>query len=166
MGRQWKGTAMVDNSVVEKWNSINSADMAVSLQGILNRKINNKSMPFDFDDSIEKGIEFLEEASTGGAIICGNVETNGFTGTLSPLRWSTVVYVGIDPKTKNENEETIYQGVTKALNEYKDLLEKLQKQEQVSNKILEDAHSFFRALAEIFLREANPTTRTYSHMAK
>lgn len=150
---------MVENTMIEKWNVIDSADMAVSIQGIIQRKLNGKKMPFDYDESLEQGIDFLDEASTGGAIICGNVSTSGFVGTLSPLRWSTVVYIANAGK---DSEERVYQNVTKALNNYKKLLQNMKNNQDVSGEILLEANSFFSALADVLLREADPLTRTYS----
>ena len=87
---------MSDNAMVERWNVIDSAAMAVAVESVLYRIEKGKPFPFDFDEAIEKGIAFLEVARTGGAIICGSPESSEFTGTLSPLKWSTDVHIHIE----------------------------------------------------------------------
>lgn len=57
---------MSANFIVEKWNVIDSAEMAVSVASVLYRLLNNKKLPFDFDEAMKRGIAFLEEAKKGG----------------------------------------------------------------------------------------------------
>ena len=153
---------MSDNSVVERWNVIDSAEMAVGVEGVLYRELKKKPRPFDFDESLDSGIAFLHEASCGGAIICGTSESQGFTGTLSPLSWSTDVYIDVEPKQAGEAD--IYKKIVETLENYKELLEKLKREEQIEygSAILEKAHIFFKLLADILIRQADPVARTYS----
>ena len=41
---------MKDNAMIERWNVIDSAAMAVAVEGILYRIENNTPLPFDFDN--------------------------------------------------------------------------------------------------------------------
>ena len=77
---------MRDNAVVERWNPISSAEMAVGVEGVLHRELKRKPRPLDFEDSLNNGIAFLDEASQSGAIICGDPAQTGFMCTLAPLR--------------------------------------------------------------------------------
>ncbi len=53
---------MIDNFMVERWNVIDSAAMAVSVEGLLYRIIHDKPQPFDFEDALNHGINFLQES--------------------------------------------------------------------------------------------------------
>ena len=157
---------MSDNSVVERWNVIDSAEMAVGVEGVLYRELNKKPRPFDLDDSLDSGIAFLHEASCGGAIICGTSKSQEFTGTLSPLSWSTDVYIVVEPVKAGKAD--IYKNIVETLEGYKELLEKLKKKEERiehGSAILEKAHIFFKSLADILIRQADPVARTYSRQA-
>jgi len=154
---------MSDSLMVERWNVIDSADMAVSIEGVLHRVIQNKKMPYDYEESLGSAIEFLDEAGNGGAIICGTVTSSGFTGTLAPLSWSTDVYIGVKPQGEAEEGE-LYQKVVETLNEYKMLLEKMRGNKTIDtdSPILKRAHEFFGRLGNLLLSEADPLTRSYS----
>lgn len=159
---------MIDNFMVERWNVIDSAAMAVSVEGLLYRIINKKPHPFDFDDALDRGIDFLEEARDGGAIICGTPEASGFTGTLSPLSWSTDAYIEIKFKPeKSEKRDQVYKQVVSTLKEYKLLLESIKKGDTLESfkDKAQSAHGFFRTLADVLMKQADPTTTTYSHEA-
>ena len=67
---------MNDNTMVERSNVIDSAAMAVAIESVLYRIVNDKPVPFDFNEAIERGIAFLEVAQNGGAIICGTPEVS------------------------------------------------------------------------------------------
>lgn len=156
---------MVDNFMVERWNVIDSAAMAVSVEGLLYRIINDKPQPFDFEDALNHGINFLREAGDGGAIICGTPESTGFDGTLSPFCWSTDAYIEIGLALESsERRSDVYEKVVTTLKEYRLLLESIRE-----GHIPEDTsevtkvYSFFRMLAEALMKQADPTTRTYSH---
>ncbi len=152
---------MADNLMVDRWNVIDAAAMAVGVEGLLSRVLHNKPRPFDFDEALIRGIEFLREASTGGAIICGNPPNNGFTGTLSPLCWSTDAYIEIRP---NQNQATnVYPEIVKALKSYEELLNKLRSGQAYSKAEAQSALDFFHALAEILSEQADPATKRYSH---
>jgi hypothetical protein len=152
---------MSDNSMVERWNIIDTAEMAVGLESVLSRYLREKPMPFDCLESLERGIEFLEEACNGGAIVCGSVQTSGFTGTLSPLRWSTRIVT----RTSNETDEemAIYKKVIDMLNLYKTMLKGIKEGKQKpDSSIVENAQYFFSTLADTLMREADPLTSSYS----
>lgn len=155
---------MSANPMIEKWNVIDSAEMAVSVDAALYRLLNKKKLPFDFDEAMERGIAFLEEAREGGAIICGSPEASDFTGTLSPMKWSTDVYLTFDA---SKGEMELYNDVVTTLTNYKELLKKLlsEKHLDVDNdlKIANNAHQFFGTLASVLMEQADPLTETYSH---
>ena len=94
---------MQDRMVIERWNPISLADMAVGIKWVLHRALNNKPRPFDFEESLKNGIEFLEEACQGGAIICGEQLQTDFTGTLAPLTF-TARHINIDTNNLDESE--------------------------------------------------------------
>ncbi len=151
--------------MIEQWNVIDSAAMAVAVEGVLYRIENNKSLPFDFDEAIEGGIAFLEIARNGGAIICGTPESSEFTGTLSPLKWSTDVYMHVEEE--GEGELALYKSVVVALKQYRSLLEKVKKKKKLESesdhKTAKDAYKFFHELANELMKQADPVTETYSH---
>ena len=119
---------MTDNFMVERWNVIDSAAMAVSVEGLLYRIIHDRPRPYDFEDALDRGIDFLQEAGNAGAIICGTGESSGFTGTLSALSWSmdACIEIGFAPK-ESENRDDAYKDVLSTLKEYKLLLETIKK---------------------------------------
>ena len=102
---------------------------------------------------------------SGGAIICGTPESTGFTGTLSPLIWSTEVYEASESEKIKATE--LYKQVVKALKEYRCVLESIRKGDTIeaNSAELEKAYAFFRSLARVFMRQADPITRTYSRQA-
>lgn len=159
---------MIDNFMIERWNPIDSAAMAVSVEGLLYRIINKKPRPFDFEDALDSSIDFLKEAGNGGAIICGTPESTGFDGTLSPFCWSTDAYIEIEfAPESSERRSDVYEKVVTTLKEYRLLLESIRE-----GHIPEDTsevtkvYSFFRMLADALMKQADPTTRTYSHEAR
>lgn len=155
---------MNDNSMVERWNEIDSAKMAVSVESVLYRILNNKKLPFDFDEALENGIAFLEEAKNGGAIICGTPETSEFTGTLSPLKISLRRFE--TTRIDAEKEMEFYESVVSKLKEYKSLLETVREQKEIPKKarnIAEAAHDFFYTLSNELIKQTDPTSKAYSH---
>jgi len=155
---------MNDNAMVERWNVIDSAAMAVAVESVLYRLTKNKPLPYDVDEALEDGIGFLEEAQNGGAIICGEPESNEFNGTLTPLVWSTNIYINTKP-----SEEGMYKKIVATLKSYRDLLERIRKEEvkELSSKadieVANTAYDFFRELARELMKQADPVTESYSH---
>ena len=155
---------MNDNAMVERWNVIDSAAMAVSVESVLYRLINNKPLPFDVDEALKNGIGFLEEAQNGGAIICGEPESSEFNGTLTPLVWSTNIYINSKP-----SEEGMYKKIVATLKSYRDLLEKIKMGEvkklssEADLKTANSAYGFFHELASELMKQADPVTESYSH---
>ncbi|GAG86632.1 unnamed protein product, partial [marine sediment metagenome] len=137
-----------------------------SVEGLLYRIINDKPQPFDFEDALNHGINFLREAGDGGAIICGTAESTGFDGTLSPFCWSTDAYIEFALEG-SERKADVFKEVVTTLEGYRGLLESIQE-----GHIPEDTsevtkvYSFFRTLADALMKQADPTTRTYSHEAR
>jgi hypothetical protein len=162
---------MSDSFRVEEWNVLDSAAMAVSVESLLYRLIHGKPKPYDFDEALDRGMQFLKEAGSAGAIMCGRAETSEFHGTLSPLSWSTDAYVQIELKPKaaeREREKVDYATVTETLKQYRNLLQKV-KQGQEPQSVKDEAknaHGFFRALSVVLMSEADPTTKTYSEEAR
>lgn len=156
---------MNDNAMVERWNPIDSAKMAVSVKSVLYRLLQSRKLPFDFDESIDEGIAFLKEAQSGGAIICGNPETSDFTGNLSPLRMSTTIYLSVETTAKDKKQVEMYQKIVNTLKKYTQLLEKTKKEKSIGIKeqdIAKEAYSFFDALSKTLIKQTDPTTETYS----
>lgn len=154
---------MRDSSVIDQWNIIEAADMAVSVASVLDRLVHNKRLPFDTNEALAQGIAFLEEAQNGGAVICGSQIADGFTGTLSPLRWSTDVYIRFTSEGAAGQDTKWYDGVLKTLRQYQDVLTKLKQNKEVEDReVAERARDFFEALGDLLLSQADPSTRTYS----
>ena len=155
---------MNDNAMIERWNIIDSAAMAVAVESVLYRLTRNKPLPFDFDEALTNGIGFLEEAQNGGAIICGEPESGEFNGTLTPLVWSTNIYINSKP-----NEEEMYKKIVATLKSYRDLLEKIRREEikelsaDADIETAKTAYDFFRQLARELIKQADPVTESYSH---
>lgn len=155
---------MNDNAMVERWNIIDSAAMAVAVESVLYRLTKNKPLPFDVDEALKNGIGFLEEAQNGGAIICGEPESNEFNGTLTPLVWSTNIYSKSKP-----SDEKMYSKIVATLKRYRDLLEKIRREEvkalssQADIETANTAYEFFHELAGELMKQADPVTESYSH---
>lgn len=151
------------NPTIERWNIIDTAEMAVSVDAAISRLISNKKLPFDFEEAVDRGIAFLEEAVGGGAILCGSAEVNEFTGTLSPMEWSTDVYLDIEME-KEESES--YVDIVNLLSEFKTFLSDIKVTKALMperRKIASLAHHFFGSLATTLMKQADPLTKTYSH---
>ena len=154
---------MLNSSFVERWNVISAATMAVGVGSLLSRLINSKPMPFDYEESLERGMEFLEEAEDGGTIICGDAKTSTFSGTLSPLDWSTSAYIVVVPEDEG-GEVELYGNVVKELNSYQDLLSAIRNKNSIEEKrdILNRAYKFFKSLSSILLSQADPISKVCS----
>jgi len=151
--------------MVERWNPIDSARMAVSVKSVLYRLLNGKKPPFDFNEALDEGIAFLEEAQSGGAIICGNPEASDFTGTLSPLRLSTTIYLSVTSVSREEREIELYQKIVDTLKSYKQLLENTKAKQKIEEKEKDtatEAYNFFDTLSNALIRQTDPTSETYS----
>jgi len=137
------------------------------------RLTKNKPLPFDVDEALKNGIGFLEEAQNGGAIICGEPESSEFNGTLTPLVWSTNIYINsktnIYINSKPSSEEGMYKKIVATLKSYRDLLEKIKMEEvkKLSSKAdlvtANSAYDFFHELASELMKQADPVTESYSH---
>jgi hypothetical protein len=151
---------MQDSTVIERWNPISLAEMAVGVKGVLYRVINRKPHPFDFDESLKKGIDFLSEASDGCAIFCGEKTDTNFTGTLGPLTF-TARYIDID--TTRLNESDFYRRVLESLRKHKEVLQNLSENKNVDDRsALESTKAFFEIMASIAMSEADPTSKSIS----
>jgi len=148
--------------MVDRWNVIDAAAMAVGVEGVLYRIVHDKPRPFDFDEALGRGLEFLREAGTGGAIICGTPPGSGFTGTLSPLCWSADAYIEIR-SGRGPEDKSFYQDVLKALRSYEKLLNNLRSGQAYDKKETKSTHDFFHTLADLLVEQADSTTRKYSH---
>lgn len=152
--------------MIERWNSIDSAKMAVSVESVLYRILNNRNLPFDFDEALDSGIAFLEEAKSGGAIICGSPETNDFTGTLSPLRLSTSVCLSFESTVEEKEGIELYKDIVDTLKKYKNLLEKIKEKKEIEAKkertTANQAYEFFNALSKVLIKQTDPISETYS----
>jgi hypothetical protein len=152
---------MRENSVVERWNVMNVAEMAVSVSSVLYRVINNRPMPFDFSESVEAGIEFLTEAADGGKIVCGVKPSSGFTGTLSPLNWATPIC--LDFVGGANKKADVYKSITTLLTGYKEVLKKIEKNERYQDTDkAKEVHKFFRLLADILIQRVDPVSESYT----
>ncbi|MCK5613066.1 hypothetical protein KAR91_64935 [Candidatus Pacearchaeota archaeon] len=154
---------MLDSSFIERWNVISAATMAVGMGSLLSRLINDKPMPFDYEEALEQGMEFLLEAGDGGAIICGQAKARTFSGTLSPLDWSMNAYIVVAPKDERENVE-LYKNVVEELNNYQDLLLAIKNKSSIEEKqaVLGRAYKFFKSLSNDLLSQADPVSKVCS----
>jgi hypothetical protein len=156
---------MNDNAMIERWNPIDSAKMAVSVKSVLYRLLNGRKPPFDSDEALDEGIAFLKEAQSGGAIICGSPETSDFTGTLSPLRLSTAIYLSVTSTEQEEREVELYKKIVDTLKSYKKLLENAKEAKSIleaETRTAEDALKFFENLSNALIKQTDPTSESYS----
>ncbi len=156
-----KEITMSNSSMMDRWNVVDTARMAVGVESVLSRTLRGKPNPYDFAESLESGIAFLDEALSGGRIICGDTFTGQFTGTLSPLNWSTDVYISFHNKRMTEEA---YREIVSILDNYKYILEKIKIEAKnvLEEEKLKEAHNFFSKLAKMLLNQADPTNKLYS----
>ncbi len=159
------------SSVVERWNLVDTADLAVRLKSVLRRRIDGRPLPKDSDGDIGAGIDFLRQATGGGAIILGHLpETSSFEGTLSPLRWAADVRwasVRSEPRSKKEYTELVdtLKEFEQSLLAVREAIASNDKNAPESGEI-EPVAIFFDCLGKILLQEADPVVREYSHSAE
>ncbi|MCK5149392.1 hypothetical protein KAJ87_00510 [Candidatus Pacearchaeota archaeon] len=125
-----------------EFNAIELSQMTVGVEGLLYRILNKREVPFDFDESLNSGISFLEEAQKGGEIMCRKQVKGDFIGTLFPFKISTKMYL----KYKSGKGTNFYENITESLKSYKNLLENIKIKKTIAKtekSIAEETHNFF-----------------------
>lgn len=155
---------MKDMTGGERWNTLNSAEMALGIQRVIDSIMRKEEPPSECQEFLERGIEFLGEAEAGGALISGTEleQADSFKGTFSPLCMATDVYITFKSVPENSND---YKQVSDLLNSYKGTLTNISRagaQSQSDPKQLEEIGSFFEVLFDLLGRQADPITKEYS----
>lgn len=155
---------MKDMTGGERWNTLNSAEMALGIRRVLDNVMRQEEPPSECKVFLDKGIEFFEEAEAGGALIAGTPleQAGSFKGTFSPLCLATDVYITFRnaPEGKGGFKE-----VSDLLNSYKGSLRRIREtgiQCQIGNEQLAEMGSFFGVLFDLLARQADPVTKGYS----
>ncbi len=148
----------------ERWNSIDSAEMALGIQRVVDSVMRQEELPLEYREFLERGIEFLDEAEAGSALISGTPleQTDSFKGTFSPLCMATDVYITFkDAPDKSDD----YKQVSVLLNGYKTILTGIKDagtRHEPDQKQLKEIGSFFGVLFDLLSRQADPITKEYS----
>jgi hypothetical protein len=157
---------MGDPAMGERWNAIESTEMALGVRWAIDYIKRNEEPPHKYIQSLEKGIGFLEEAKAGGTLISsGSLDEAGsfFKGTFSPLRMATDVYVTFSD-TPNNSED--YKKVSALLNKYKDALVSIKDEglncRTMDDGIFSDVEKFFETLFDILAQQSDPIVKEYS----
>ena len=156
---------MGDMVMDERWNAIDSADMALGVRWAIDYIKRDKEPPHKYILSLEKGIVFLEEAKAGGTLISsGSLEEAGsfFKGTFSPLCMATDVYITFED-TPNRSED--YKKVSELLNSYKEALVSIKNEGlnyHIEPNIFENVERFFETLFDILAQQSDPVMKDYS----
>lgn len=158
------GRTMHDMAIGERWNSIDSAEMALGVQRVIDSVMRREDPPAECQEFLTRGIEFLEEAEAGGALIAGTSleRVDSFKGTFSPLCLATDVLCTFKDVPQDSND---YTQVSDLLNEYKATLTNIRKTEircQPDREQLSEIDSFFGVLFDLLSRQADPITKEYS----
>ena len=154
---------MSDMIMDERWNSIDSAEMALGIRWAIDY-IKRKKEPSQYIESVKKGIEFLEEAEAGGALISGASleEAGSFKGTFSPLCMATDVYITFS-NTPNKRED--YKKVRELLNKYKNALVSIRNDGlkcSIGASMFKDVERFFETLFDILAQQSDPIMKNSS----
>ncbi len=155
---------MSDTVMGERWNTKDSVEMAIGLRRALASTIVGKAVPDEYQSFLERGIEFLNEANGGGALISGQLEgADSFNGTLEPLCLANDVYISFVGGKLDEHQK--YSKVRGLFTDYINALEKVKTNGQSSGiepSKLRDIAQFFKVLCDLLLQQADPITREYS----
>ena len=146
---------MSDMVMDERWNAIDSAEMALGIRWAFDYINRGIEPPPQYLESLEKGIEFLEEAKAGGALISGlsPEEVCSFKGTFSPLCMATDVYVTF---RDTPNDSSDYKQVSDLLNDYKNALVSIKNERlhcHIEPNIFKEVENFFETLFDILAQQ-------------
>ena len=154
---------MNDMITGERWNSIDSAEMALGIQRVIDSIMREEEPPLECQEFLVRGIEFLDEAEAGGALISGTLEqADSFKGTFSPLCMATDVYITFKNAPDKSDD---YKQVSVLLNGYKTILTGIKDagtRHEPDQKQLKEIGSFFGVLFDLLSRQADPITKEYS----
>jgi len=155
---------MSDMVINERWNAIDSAEMSLGIRWAIDYIKRKKEPPPQYLESLDKGIEFLEEAEAGGTLISsGSLKNAGsFRGAFSPLCMATDVYITF---SKTPKESGDYKQVSNLLNDYKDALVSIKNERlncQIEKDIFKNVESFFETLFDILSQQSDPIIKEYS----
>lgn len=155
---------MSDTVMGERWNTKDSVEMAIGLRRALASVIAGKGVPSECQSFLERGIEFLNEANGGGALISGNLEeADSFNGTYMPLCLANDVYISFVGGRLDEHQR--YSEIRGLFTNYINALEKVKIKGQGSGiepSMLRDIGQFFKVLCDLLLQQADPMAREYS----
>ena len=94
-------------------DTVEAADMAIRVAGVLRRVLSDKPMPFDSAASLQLGMSFLEVSVGGGELLAGrSSSSDALAGGLTPVCRATEGYVRLYP---DQTESPDYEKLTKFL---------------------------------------------------
>jgi len=139
----------------ERWNTQDSVGMGIGIRRALASVLAGTDVPFEYLGSLEMGIEFLNEAKGGGALISGQSEgVDFFQGTFSPLCLANDVYITFVGPEMDQHQRQ-YDEVRGIFTKYVETLERVKSGEQVINTegdSLKEIGRFFKVLCDLLLR--------------
>jgi len=148
----------------EKWNTQDSVEMAIGVRRALANVMAGKDVPSECRSSLERGIEFLNEAKGGGALISGQLQdADSFNGTFSPLCLANDVYISFVGDKLDESKR--YDEVQSVFIKYINALEEVKAKESrstVKQDTIKEMAQFFKVLCELLLQQADPMMSEYS----
>lgn len=153
---------MSDIVMGEKWNTQDSVEMAIGVRRALASVMVGKAVPSECCNSLDRGIEFLNEAKGGGALISGQPQdADSFNGTFSPLCLANDVYISFRGGGLDEHQR--YDEVREVFTTYINTLKKVKVEGGgIEQNILKEMGQFFKVLCDLLLQQADPMTREYS----
>lgn len=154
---------MADLVMGERWNTEDALEMALGVRRALDSVMRKEIPPTHYGEALEKGINFLDEAKGGEALISGSPEeADSFNGTFLPLCLATDVCIKFTNGNSNSGEQ---KRIGELLNGYKETLQQIKKKnpkDSVEEIKLREIASFFEALSKLLLQQADPMMKDYS----
>ncbi|MCK5565787.1 MAG: hypothetical protein KAJ07_11120 [Planctomycetes bacterium] len=148
----------------ERWNTINSAEMALGVQRVIDSIQRHEEPPTECSRFLDKAIEFLVEAQAGGALITGTTleGVSSFKGTFSPLCMATDVYISFRSESETSDD---YKKVNDLLNGYRKTLTGIKEggiRYETEPEQLNHMEGFFGVLFDLLSQQADPLMKDYS----
>lgn len=154
----------MDKVMDERWNTIEAAEMALGIRQAMDCVRREEECPSKYEKYLAKGIEFLEEAEAGGALIsgAGPDKTASFRGDFSPLCMATDVYITFRDTPDKSSD---YAEVSKVLSGYRNTLVKITDtnvKSEITEASLKQMEVFFEGLFDMLAERSDPIMQDYS----
>jgi len=155
---------MADIIIGERWNTSESLDMALGVRRAIDSVLSQRKPPAECEYQLQKGIEFLNEAKGGFALVTGDLkEADSFNGTFSPLCLANDVYIRFRGGSVDKSEDTkrlsgLFEAYRSALQKVLDKADK----SGIKQSELKEIEQFFEVLTDLLLQQADAMTKDYS----